>query len=455
MGTTATLESTAVKVEPGEEVTVPLTVGNDSDIVEEYHVMVVGPLEDWASAEPETFSVFPGDSQTVAVSFRPPRTSELVAGEYSYGIQIVPTERPEDTVVPEGTLDVLPFDSTTAEILPRTTRGRRGSRHQVAIDNRGNRSVALTLAGADTADLLDVVPRDKDVSADPGTAEFVDVKVRPRRIFWRGASVTHPFTVSVIPEEAPAMELAGTHLQEPVLPAWFFKALLAALMLVLALVALWFLVIRQEVRSAAQEAVQEPVAQANENAAKAATRADDAITAARSANDSAVEAGKAAQKAEEIAGSATPTVEAIEAPVVTRLAVAAPAGGADSATLAKSPDASLAITDLVLSNPQGDFGRMAIKVDGDVVLEVALENFRDLDFHFLTPIRVDENQALELTLTCHEVGSPPAQEPPAQCTSAASINGLSSVQPPPTTPPPPASEPSPTAPPASAPEPTQ
>ena len=70
-----------------------------------------------------------------------------------------------------------------------------------------------------------------------------------------------------------------------------------------------------------------------------------------------------------------------------------PAGG-DAITPSKGR--TLNITDLVFSNPDGTTGTLRLRRSGEDLMVLRLENFRDLDFHFVTPIVVGPGQQLQL-----------------------------------------------------------
>jgi hypothetical protein len=91
---------------------------------------------------------------------------------------------------------------------------------------------------------------------------------------------------------------------------------------------------------------------------------------------------------------------------------------------------TLRVTDLVLNNPQGDFGTMTLSQvppgGGTPVtlIQVALENFRDNDYHFQTPITVPGDGSFQMTVTCRTVGTPPDGTPPAAaCNDALVFSG--------------------------------
>ena len=243
MSTTAALDSPRVSLEPGAEATVPLHIRNDGEIVEEYRLRVVGPGGAWTDVVPRIVSLYPGQNATASVEFRPPRSADVPAGEFPYAVQVLPTEHPEDAVAPEGVFQLLPFNQTTAELLPRQSRGCFGARHRVAVDNYGNVPVTVTLTGSDPGDLLQFSWRQPTLTVAPGTVEFARVQVSARSKIWRGMPSTHSFAVAAKPADGPPVVLDGIHVQEPVLPRWIVKALLVLVLFILALVALWFVLL--------------------------------------------------------------------------------------------------------------------------------------------------------------------------------------------------------------------
>jgi hypothetical protein len=61
---------------------------------------------------------------------------------------------------------------------------------------------------------------------------------------------------------------------------------------------------------------------------------------------------------------------------------------------------TLFITDLVFNNPSSENGPVSLQRDGVDLLDENLSNFRDLDYHFVTPIQVNSNQTIKLTGSC-------------------------------------------------------
>ncbi|MFI7582789.1 hypothetical protein ACH9DO_03235 [Kocuria sp. M1N1S27] len=231
MDTTAGLEPQRTVLDAGQEGTFVLSVRNDSEIVEDYALRVVGDLAEWATVEPTHVSVFPGHSATALVTLTPPRSSAVAAGEHPLGVHVRPVKRSENAAVPEGVVEVLPFFDTVAELSPQSTKSRKGGTYRVAVDNRGNAPVAVALAAKSASDGLGVALSETEQTMEPGTTWNSEVHTEPVKRLWRGAPVAYPFTVMVRPEEGAEVALAGSQYQAPILPTWTFKALLGVLAL--------------------------------------------------------------------------------------------------------------------------------------------------------------------------------------------------------------------------------
>jgi hypothetical protein len=421
MTTTASLETTEVRLDPGGEAVVPLQIRNNGTVVEGYHLSVLGVPAEWTTIEPPSVSLYPGTATTATVTFRPPRSARTVAGPQRFGVKVQPTEHPEHAVVPEGVVEVLPFLETTAELIPRTSQGRRG-RHQVAVDNRGNVPVNVLVAAHSDGERVQFKLDPVGLEVGPGEARFVSLRIKARTPVWRGQPVTHPFVVAVSPQDSTPVELQGSYVQTPVIPKWLMWLVPLLLALIALLVALWFLVLKPTIESQAKEAVEPAAERAEEAAEKAEDNAEVADTAA-------TDAEKAADKTEDNGNDDTdPRDDGPRQPRVIltdinpRLHTTPADNAIDTDTFTLEGDrTTFRLTDVVLSNPQGDFGRVELRIDGEVRLAHALENFRDLDFHFVTPILV--NDEVELWVDCRTPGAPPDADPVTDCDVAALLGG--------------------------------
>ncbi|WP_326733648.1 COG1470 family protein [Streptomyces sp. NBC_01022] len=442
MSLTASLDASSVSAAPGEETAVPLQVRNSGATVEEYRFEVVGACAAWSAVEPALLSLYPGDSRAVSLMLRPPRDATVPAGETPFGVRVVPTGEQGETVVPEGRVTVLPFTETTAELVPRSSHGSRRGRHQLAVDNRGNTPVTVRLGAQPGTELARVAFDVSELQVAPGQAEFGRLRVKPAKRMWRGTPVTHPFQVFAATQVAEGQEpvepvlVDGSYQQEPLLPRWLPRALITAAVLLIALAGIWYALLRPAVKSAAREAITPEAVRsaAAADKSKAPDQGDAAGTGADAGtgDTAGADAGAGASKptpspsaeastgAEAEAGdkAATPT----SAQVRVRDSVG---GGSNSSTALQVPKGhTFQLTDIVVQNPQGDAGTVVISAgENTSALSLGLENFRDSDYHFVTPILVPAGGKVTMTIDCRKVGKPVGARTPSRCSESLLLGG--------------------------------
>ncbi|HMC08696.1 MAG TPA: hypothetical protein VKL22_05190 [Actinomycetota bacterium] len=419
MGAAASLNPTTMPVEPGSEAISEIRVRNTGKVVDQFLLGVVGDPAAWASVEPPSLSLLPGDEGVATVRFRPPRSSDVRAGSFPFGVKVVSKEDPEGSVTEEGTLEVAPFRDLGAELIPRTARGRTDARYELAVDNRGNQTLNADLAAVDPNDNLRFRFSPPALGADPNTAVFSKLTVRPAKRFLRGVPKTHTFQAVVKPRSTPPVTVDGVMLQEPILPAWLPKAALALVALALLAGVLWLTLLKPAIKSSAKEAVAAPLAtQSAQVAALAAGQKQvrDAVT--------------------KLTGSPLPTpsvslpalVTGPGDPVHSRL----PAG---SVTYAPGSDKSdsgytvpanmtLSVADILLENPQGDSGTVLVQQDGSTLLVENLDNFRDLDYHFVSPPVLTAGQHLILRVQCAAGNQTQGGQPAKLCNPSVFFTGF-------------------------------
>lgn len=432
MAVAVSIEPAAVAATPGEPVEAVVTVRNDSQIVEQYALQALGPGGQYTTLLPDRVSVYPDRTETVTVRVLVPRSPAVPAGRLDVAIRVVPTsvapidEEPlvdRTTVgeVVELAVTVEPFTSVAAELVPRVSRSRGRKRVRLAVDNNGNDAVAASLLSAGT-ERLSVVPRDPDLLIDAGHAQFVRVTLIPRRRIWRGQAASHPYSITVTPSTGEPVVVDGTHMQEPVFPPWFWKALLALAALIALLILLWNLLLKPTVEQTARDAVAEPLASAEQQAA-------DAQEAAAGAQQTAQEAKDAAQAT---SGGTPPPAAPAPTSVDSTTALTLTAEAGARVTRAVGPEVPeggvFQVTDLVFNNPQGDVATVQLFYGETVLLNLSAENYRDLDLHFVTPIEVPAGETLQLRMTCVQVGKPVGRTP-SQCLTAALITGATVTPP--------------------------
>ncbi len=373
MGASARLENSALSVEPGAAAAVRIKIQNTGQVVDEFTFQVLGDAAAWATVAPATIPLFPGKEEIATVTFRPPRTAQVAAGPVHFGVRVVSREDPQGSVVEEGILTLGAFADTAAELVPKNSRGSRSAVHEVAVDNRGNGQMQVALSAADKDKLLNFTINPASLVVAPGTAGFARLKVQPKQTFFRGSPKSRSFQVGVQPAGQPPIVLDGAMVQGPLLAPWMIPVAAGVLVALVALALLWFLAVKPGIESVARAAVATPSASGGANPGGGHSPS---------------------------AGGSTPTPTGSSG---------GSGGGIDfsqrlapaSGPAYKSPaSTTLYITDLVFNNPAGESGNISLNRDGVALLVENMNNFRDLDYHFVTPIQVNAGSTIQLAGSC-------------------------------------------------------
>src|ERR1700716_3268352 len=375
MAATATLASKAVTVTPGGEAVSEVRIRNSGTVVDQFTLEILGDASAWAIVEPEVIPLFPGAEAVARIRFKPPKSPSVPARAVPFAVRVKAREDARASLVEEGVVEVGPFNDTFAELIPRTAKGRSRARARLALDNRGNVRISARLTAADPDRKLNFTITPPALSSEPGTASFASVRISPRQRFLTGPPKTNPYKVIVHQDGLPTITVDGTMQQEGLIPPWLLPALIGLAALALLLVLLWFFLLRPSIQSAATAAVAPQASAAN----AAAVRAEAA------SGGKASTGGGGATGANPFGGDA----------------YAARLSGGGVLTI--PADGGLSVTDLVFENPNGYTGDLKLsrfnaqKNTDQLLLTLKLDNFRDLDFHFITPLTFQKNDKMELS----------------------------------------------------------
>ncbi len=409
MGASVTLVTPTVAVEPGQSVSITVKVRNTGSVVDEFALDVLGDAATWAAVEPPTINLFPGAEAEAKAVFRPPRAASTPAGLVPFGLRAASREDPAGSAVEEGSVQVGAFADPHAELVPRTSRGSGSGSHDVALDNRGNTRLSAEIEATDADQQLKFDVKPPAMVVDPGMASFAKVKVMPAKRFWRGKPQTRPFQLFIKPEGGLPITLDGTLLQESVLPSWFLKALLLLILALVALAIFWLFLLKPSIESAASAAVASPLASLKDDVNEALGNAGLPTLPADGGASSAAPAPPAAPTPTLAPGvTAAPTAAPTPAPSsgVVIQGLGAPV---DGSLTASSPTVTFKgtafLTDFLFSNPNGQEGAIVVLRNDVPLMRLRLENFRDYDVHFVTPIVIGPKDSLNLSLVCESGGT--------------------------------------------------
>lgn len=452
MGVIASIDSQVVEAAPGVDTTCTVQVRNTGMVVDQVLLEVLGDSKPWASIEPDRLNLMPDATGTARITFHPPRSSSVRAGEVPFAVRAVSLEDPEGSTVEESRVTVGSFTEINAEIVPKTSHGRRSGKHRLSVENRGNGTSDIRLAAADPDDALEFRFTPDALSTEPGTATFVKLRAAPRRRFAKGPSKSLPFQVMAFRDAGEPITVDATMLQRQMMPEWLVPAVAILAAAVVALVALWYLVFKPAVHSAASEAVTNENRQLAANAQKASSAASQASAAASNANAAAAAAGGAVSSgapgdpaggpggsgtggsgpagvgnaagsggpsgSRKPSASLTPTPATAPGNPVSRLIRSDVAPSTTKSYSYELPrgEKTLTVSDIVMENPAGDSGTLHIRSGGTALFDFGLDDFRNLDYHFVQPLVFTVDQPLTVVVECKNPGT-------THCTAGLSFSG--------------------------------
>ena len=437
MGAATALPVRDVRVDPGANTTVTMLVRNTGQVVDQFTLDIVGNCSEWTTVEPKIVNLLPNSDVEVTITFAPARSPQVAAGIVPFGVRVLSREDPPGSAVAEGSVDVAPFDDVQVELVPRQSRGSRRGRHQVAIDNNGNVPTTVEVTANDEEEALDFAFDHRVASIEPGAAAFIRLSARPEKRFFKGADRTHPFVVTVNPNNATAVATRGVMTQRQLLPTWLVPAVALLAALAIAAVVLYFTVLKPQIKSTAAEAASSVAKKANSSAASAVSSA---AAQAAAANAAAAKAQGAASSAVSKANSAAAAVSGKTglggsggAGAGGQLPNGKPLGDGVATSFSVTTDTKptkndftsftvfpapaipakkvLVVTAMFFQNPYGDTGTVQVqRGTAETVLTEGLANWRDLDQHFDDepliftpgkPLRVAVNCQTTTTTHCH------------------------------------------------------
>jgi uncharacterized membrane protein len=173
------LSETALAVNPGGAVTTRCTVYNASFIVDEYKLAVSGVDASWLEAPAATSRIFPEAMETVAITFRPPRSSSVAAGDYPFVVTAASSDNPAISATVNGTLTVDPFVDFAFDLVsPRQTSGEIETEFKIRLSNTGNSPLEFALDAAEESGQLEFTFSEQTVQVDGNQSRDVTVSVR-------------------------------------------------------------------------------------------------------------------------------------------------------------------------------------------------------------------------------------------------------------------------------------
>lgn len=388
MGATVQLASTGLVVEPGRSVTTTVTVRNTGSVVDRFSFEALGPLAGWITFSPDHLSLFPEATGSVELTIAPPRVPTVAAGKAPFGVKVAAAEDPAGSAAEEGTVDVAAFSDVGMELLPRIVYGRRIGLARLAVDNRSNVPYDGSLSAADPASALQYAFRPPAVSVPPGAAEFVRVRLRPVKTFWRGPNQTRPFQIEIASDAPPhpaRVSADGSMLQEALLPRWAMALIAALVALAVLAVVLWFTVLKPQIRSTAKNEVKTQLAAQGLSAGGGGGSPSGSPSGGSGSGAGSGSGGGSGSTTPTSVGTSTAAAGTGTSGGLTVNGSSVAPGNGNQIVYTVPAGRTLQVTDLLVQNAAGDSGTLTLFRNGEQLMQWSMADFRDLDYHWVSP----------------------------------------------------------------------
>ncbi len=173
-------------VEAGATLSYNATIRNESRLVDNYELSVLGLPDGWSVVTPPAAFLVPlgsgrGESDTtVRIDITPPRHFRSTAGIWTF--EIIAMSRTTASVAGRAIaqFEVRPFPSWSVEAVPVVNSGRLKARYRIAVRNDGNGDQDLWLLALEDSGRLRTRFKSGSLILQPGTVGIDVLTLRPR-----------------------------------------------------------------------------------------------------------------------------------------------------------------------------------------------------------------------------------------------------------------------------------
>ncbi len=193
-------------VEAGATLAFVATIRNESQIVDNYDLRVLGLPDDWAVVAPAAAFLVPlgsgrgASDQSLRIDISPPRNHRSTAGIWTFELIAISRTTAQVAARAIAQFEVRPFQAWSVEVVPLVKSGRLRARYRTAARNDGNGEQELwPIAIEDSGRIKTRYAAGRLVLA-PGEVGIDVLTVRPKIPLPVGRTIEHRVGVDMLPE---------------------------------------------------------------------------------------------------------------------------------------------------------------------------------------------------------------------------------------------------------------
>lgn len=209
-----------LEVSAGQSATFHVAVTNTSPAIDAYELQVFGVDPSWVTSEPSRLSLFPGDTENVAVTVTLPR--DYPAAQRTLGINVRAENDVTEFALAQVHVDVQPSTKPGVSVDPVVVTGGKEAVFGLVVTNEGNAAMAARAVGTDPEDLAEFVFEPPEVTVMPGRSQVVRVTATGGQA-WFGQPRARPFELGV--DTGERVEVIATFIQRPRISRWMLSLL--------------------------------------------------------------------------------------------------------------------------------------------------------------------------------------------------------------------------------------
>jgi beta-lactam-binding protein with PASTA domain len=216
-----------VTVKPGERATLLALIRNESGIVDNYDISIVGLPDAWWTVTPPTAYLVPyGASgtyeQEIQIHLHPPKTPDAHARPWSFEVVAKSRAYASKVAGVSATVKIEAYQDVGARLFPDRASGRLKARFKLTVSNLANAPTDVVLAAEDTDGECHFRFAQPAIALPPGGVIEAPFTVFPPKQLWIGRAKDRQIRVTATPAsvEIPGPPLPGLYRQRPWLPWW-------------------------------------------------------------------------------------------------------------------------------------------------------------------------------------------------------------------------------------------
>jgi hypothetical protein len=199
----ASIEPEAVALQAGATGEVIAKVKNLGQTVDQFTLSIDGIDPSWYTLPVSSVALFPNDQDDMRIILHPPKAMEDKPGRYSFRINIVSRENPDEIAAADLSIEIKPLLDLGLEISPEQAVGRRAD-YQVTVTNPHDSAATVRLEAADDRQRLRYRFNIKTLTVPGRGRAGANLEVRPNWLAFFGGEKTFEFWVATARAEEEA-----------------------------------------------------------------------------------------------------------------------------------------------------------------------------------------------------------------------------------------------------------